>query len=593
MTPRPRPVHSIHRRRLAPAALAMLVLLAAGTASAQDLILTVGFDPTRCDFTDLQAAIDFAAGSNAASKELRLAADRRFEGVAITIADDSVSLVGGYQSCSAALPFDETTLLGGTGESAVTILGGTGGRHRVTLARLEIESGAAPAGGGLRIDGDVEVHLRDVDLAFNRAGRGGAIHLDGGATLRLESSVVEENVAAAGASADAAEGAEGGGIWCRGSEILIERDGRVRLNRAEDGRGGGLFLDGCRLRAAVPWAISDNQAHLGAGIHATGGSELALTGPPESPVLLRRNRARVLGTTAGAGGAAFVAGGSTLIADNVHFTGNSADFPSLLGGGESSGGALHLEEATARIRRTLATGCSEPLACSAFRDNQASHGAAITVTGAPAALELLDTVVEDHFGRSTIRVAAGAFAHLEGVAATANEGAALMQVRGAHAVLGFTTIAGNQPGEALFELLADPETGAPPRLEIYSSIVHEPGDVFEESDAGAQLTVDCLVSHTDPVPGAFVVVADPLLDEDLRPLAGSSPAIDLCDSAVYVPVARDLELDRRGFDSVLPDHSPGAVFDAGADEVAPTAIFASGFETGDAAEWSREVGGGG
>ena len=112
------------------------------------------------------------------------------------------------------------------------------------------------------------------------------------------------------------------------------------------------------------------------------------------------------------------------------------------------------------------------------------------------------------------------------------------------------------------------------------------------ASAGSAIEGDCLLlDTTSGLTSHFssLVGFDPGFQDagsgDLH-ISRSSPAVDSCDNASYVPLDSDYDLETRGYDfSSEPDLL--GPFDRGADEVRP--LFADGFASGNTVAWSATV----
>lgn len=129
-----------------------------------------------CDHSDLQDAINAAADGG----EVRLQSET-FTGN-FGISNKSLTLIGGFESCTATEPSAKSTLDGtGNGDNVVLDIYDNediGDSWLVELENLEItngnESGSFDRGGGIHVEDDFWVTLTDVNVNNNSAETKGA-----------------------------------------------------------------------------------------------------------------------------------------------------------------------------------------------------------------------------------------------------------------------------------------------------------------------------------------------------------------------------------------------------------------------------------
>lgn len=252
--------------------------------------------------------------------------------------------------------------------------------------------------------------------------------------------------------------------------------------------------------------------------------------------------------------------------------------------------------------------CAESDLCSRLSDNTlvaagGTAGAAAGV-GLGAELNIYQTLVAHNRTANlgaqvgTVFESLGGKLRVEGVTLFANEAAELFALFGGEtAEIAFVTASRNGRTPPAFPVPAHPlftDTGATVRL---NSSIFWPNNSFRVSDFDDILEADCLmVSSTTGLPSGATLIstADPLFRNaaagDMR-LVPWSPAVDFCDTALYVPTHHDRDGEPRGFD--LPGNpnglpgvaAPSGIYDLGADEVRDV-IFYDGFESGSLNAWS-------
>lgn len=236
------------------------VLLLLGTiAPARAAVVYVG---AGCDFTDLQQAIDAAPASG---NEIRLA--KSLTNQHVNIDGKSLSVIGGFESCSAQMPNPALlhTISAGshTDDSVITIRGAV----EVVLQNLVISDGKESSGGyggGIDFIGRGSLVLSHVGVQNNRAGHGAGINVDpdGITSLTLkEGSYVYNNTATY----------SGAGIRLEGQSRLYMIDGTSSINGnsttgTSDGHGGGLQIVGPARADIGSGVISGNSSMYGGGI---------------------------------------------------------------------------------------------------------------------------------------------------------------------------------------------------------------------------------------------------------------------------------------------------------------------------------------
>jgi hypothetical protein len=285
---------------------ACLLAFAASAATADAAVLRVGRgDDPACQFTSLQAAVDYAS-THAGPHEIRLS-EAHYYGVAVTMVNLQADLRGGFLSCSSELQGGYATLHGNGTQSVLWVKNELDQTQQ--FERLLIREGGSDGidGGGIRVGGSMVLQLRQVLVEGNRARSGGGVYVSYLSRLELlEGTHVRFNTAVSGgglalgngttaylrgpdvAISDNLASSVGGGVDLRSNSRLFvgdlggtgEGDQGVHVigNRAGE-YGGGINLDGSdrgALLDARDLAVENNTAPNGAGIAARFGAEIRL-----------------------------------------------------------------------------------------------------------------------------------------------------------------------------------------------------------------------------------------------------------------------------------------------------------------------------
>lgn len=590
----PRPIRdhdSLTRFRALPlGGVPLLVFAAALTATtASGTVWTVGAG-VECNFSDLQAAIDAAAVSNAAERVIEVAKDQTYANIHLEIADTSVRITGGFASCGGTR--SGQTRLSGAGDpgSVVEVYAATG-RPQVTLEHLELSGGrwgGGANGNGLEIKGPVDVTADDLFVYDNDGQPGGGVDVtgndDGVPLLRLRNTTISSNKTSWG----------GAGLACReGAEVIGEGSNTIIWNTAGlPLNGGGLLATtGCHMALYGYHRIANNRAARGGGIRLTGEARLELLSDATGSVVLDNNWADW--DAAGM----YVSGtGTELVAVNVRVQNNDVL------GDYGKGAALLLEAgATALIEGNPSSGCPSSGRCSVFTNNDALFSVIHVGSGAQAVMRRTWIQYHDE-GERTVDVVdlrpsiyGSTSLSLESVVVHHNAATDLMRTWGAgDLAVENVTIADNSVTNVFRQTDYDQYEPATGTIDLAASIVWEQhGTALFAADNPAGVTADCnLVFDAATLPsGSDAEVAPPAF---ANPAAGdyhltaSSAALDFC-AGPTDPSRLDVDGEERGVDTPSrPSRFPGAFIDAGADELdsAPPALFRDGFESGDRSAWS-------
>lgn len=221
-------------------------------------IITVGGDPNGCQFSNIQDAIDSIPFSG--TGEIHIATNKIYN-ENLVIDDINISLIGGYQDCTAAgspfiQPSDNKVFINGGNSGSVIKVIGNFVDKTILLRNLRLIEGFGLApngeftgGGILSYETSADILLNNVDVTSNDAQYGAGISIIGGVTnMLIQESLVNNNLAKYGA-----------GIYCLGtgidgSSIMMGDNSGVVANVANGipvsddskfGRGGGVYVDSC------------------------------------------------------------------------------------------------------------------------------------------------------------------------------------------------------------------------------------------------------------------------------------------------------------------------------------------------------------
>ncbi len=574
------------------------ILLAASSlaVSAPAHAFFVGSDPA-CTHASIQAAIDAAAANGSGMDTIYVAGNQTYTGQALTIAGHDVWIRGGYSNCSASQPaMGQRAALDGAGNGGnpVIRIDNVGARRgNIILWDIELTGGHVPngEGGGLRVEGNLEISLTGVRLRANSALRGGGLYVKGQSETEPASLGILDSFDSGNASLiQDNQASEGGGLYADESSST-QATLRVENNQAI--RGGGLFLNGANSSTnayVLPNSpsgagIRNNLASEdGGGVFMTNGAsfETQRTSPGQPEVELRGNRAGRHGGGLYAGSGTFAALRRIIVADDQSGTlmpGNGGGFYVAMGAyvlfdGVDPGmgiGAFCAEELPcAALSGNIAgstqhaglgggayieSGGNLTLRYTGVNNNQADDGAAVWVGGGfPGnGANLYSVLMTGNSSTGALLVAAnGAFLHIEGATLAANQVGSLMRLDQSNA-------------------------------EVFGSILHQPDSPLLTTIGTSSMATQCVVASSNFDPTGDVRVDDPMFIDanagNYR-LAAGGPAIDACTSFVSVLGTYDYALQLRGVDQPgVPDE--GGSYDIGAFEMplVPDVIFISGFES--------------
>jgi hypothetical protein len=541
------------------APVARLVALAAGllagTASqAAPQLFTVGAvdDQFGCTHTSIAAALQAAQLNGPELDYIVVTNSAGYAGQALRITSQSVEIRGGFSNCG--LSADEGqpfALIGGNGiDPLLRIEPAATGEYEVRLENLRLSGGGNPGvdGGAIHLRPGtltfVKLVLSHTELSGNRANRGGGIYAvrgpapDGDYTVLLKPGTrITGNTAAGG----------GGGLNINDGALHVEaHDVRIAGNTA-GGAGGGIFVSNGRL-------IVGNPEQAG----------------PRNDV----SGAQVEGNSAGTiGGGIYLFGASTLMnAQELIVEWNDA--------ATSGGGIAASNGAKLRLVRDSSDGlgwlCPRERECTRLSQNRAGGGTATGSRGGALALyssqaELAQAVVRHNEAQdaSGIYVEGASVLRAEGVVFTGqrstdqpSQGSAVIRAyyvapaQPPELLIAYSTFMGNvrrgtdgnlQRGldvagwnNTVFSTYSSAYLDSPYPWVMYGPhvsdcIVQRSGGVL---DGHGTHTRNTAVAQTNT--GVFLNGAL----NDWRPRF-SSPLVDFCNSAAYIPRYRDRDLQPR------------------------------------------------
>lgn len=255
-------------------------ILSGNTTSVFATVYTVGPDPTACNFSMIADAVAAAAAHPGADRIniVQSQSDATYSAQAITINNQDLAIVGGYQSCGDSATPTTTTLIFGTGNGGNSIFTIIGSSH-VLLSNLQIASRphdpVAAKGGGIFFSGSGTLTVSSSVITGNKAVDGGGIYLhESGGPLTL---LVNANSLISGNTA----GTEGGGIDIQGGTLTLTSS-QVDGNSASNGGGIAIVSTSNTKSTVTSSTIEGNIAYVGGGIWATGPGELRIAGPSTS-----------------------------------------------------------------------------------------------------------------------------------------------------------------------------------------------------------------------------------------------------------------------------------------------------------------------
>lgn len=578
---------------------ALFLALPGWSTTSLAAIYSVG-SGTGCTHSTVQAALNAAASDPSSTQHLIKLPSGQMLVADLTLANPvtTISIEGGYPTCTASSPTGVTTLRRDPSVSVARILSISNNASRrvsVALSRLTLTDGvsnSALGGGGLYITGRINVLIGERVRIENNQSRtgggisigaltlpengpalvfsgdydtnsqpkirnnlatldGGGIYAWGGATIIASGIEISGNVARRhGGGIAAVGGIQGSSIHLQNlgvtfSEISNNVAGTSGFSTTS-GFGGGVYLqhwDFQQEAGSYPipqLALSNNTANLGGGMYVDGSTDGRRT--------VKLTSAAVNGNTALArGGAFYLRNGVQLEMSHK----------------EDGGWCLAL---------------IIPVRCSGLNSNTAQNQGGAGATGAGAALYMeadADTPDSatpianiyrtnisgnDDAGGAVFHVGNKARLNIEASLLRDNKATGVYPVlvhneSGMRLTVRYNTILANDI-ERLFYTIAQP-------VDLQGSIVWDPGKMLAWLVDGAYIyQAGCLISHPNPqvVPEKGVYTVNPRLDSQGRP-RGSSPALDVCDNLNHTPI-RDIAYQERdrdvpGVERVWGNHDLG------------------------------------
>jgi hypothetical protein len=280
------------RSELMMAAALALLLASQGQAA----IFTVGPVGTGCTHTNIQAAVNSAAGT-AGADTIRIARNATYTAQQITInSSEELYLIGGFATCAATTPNSPATELSGAGGNQAPVLDIR--TSSVTyLQNLRITggdntpSGGFGFGGGIFFTGSGALDIVNSSIDGNSANLGGGIYALGSATT---SEVFVRNDVVIGFNTARVSG---GGIVAAGLEFVVEGANTTILSNQALGIGGGGIggLGG----------VHGNSAVFGGGIAAIGETDSGRNAEVQVYSTIAGRPAQISANTASSQGGAF------------------------------------------------------------------------------------------------------------------------------------------------------------------------------------------------------------------------------------------------------------------------------------------------
>ncbi|HET7843793.1 MAG TPA: hypothetical protein VFL14_06560 [Xanthomonadales bacterium] len=567
-------------------------------------VFTVGSDAA-CTHGNLLSAISAASTNGAGLDEIRLATNLAYNSIVAPIASHSVTIRGGYSSCSDTTASGRTVLRGTTaGASGTIATSGTAAAYELNVENLELREGGNTTrrGGALRIEGNFIVRLRNSVVTENLAGRGGGIFIDGidDAELVIDAnSIVSSNVAAV----------SGGGIYCQRNG-MVTLDGVIVANTAQDGtgdptesgNGGGVTLFGCFMNQnASPGllgVLANTADRHGGGYYLRNAARLFVIGNANAPGRIAENTAGDTGGGIAIYDAPALAQPSEAEIDNSYVDANVA--PRGAGIGLVAGGS-------ARSARTRAAGaCHNDTLCSTMRDNDYPATAAAGIgcaayVGPGGILKLRGTRVERNCPRGsgwTFRQGGDSRLELDSTVVADNRGADpfFLEAPFTGALeIGWSTITRNFASLRIGMFSVPSGSINTGSLRVYGTLLGEPFERLITVSGGGGLppmvfAFDCLVVDTtftqSVTPYRAIAMMPPYGMAapgvgNYRLAAGTARPVDWCDQGQVLPrIAGDAGGVATIYDAPIANQFGPR--DIGAYEFVvasqPDPLFANGFE---------------
>ncbi len=533
-----------------------------------------------CNYNSIQQAID----SGVDQVRISIATDY-FEN--IVIQNNNIALIGGYASCFVANTqvnnISGYSTIDGGGNGTVIQVNNDNNSYDVNFTNLRLINGsyALIAGtGGISLNGTAtRVNMDNLWISDNLGSGISANDID---ILVIKDSLIFNNT-----------NLNGAGIYCDHSFVTIYGNTAINANTASI--GGGIFAtnqcgftiySGQAFPASGSSGINSNTASQdGGGIYATQASTINMFGHEvdfgNGNILGDKTRAVYLvSNTANNGAGIYLEGiNTTANLSGIFFTSNEAN---INGGGIAVTNNAQL----GLVRYDLP--CYSDIRCNHFSGNKAGTG--LTGGGAIYAnnssqIGITNTYFADNtagFGNA-IWVTGNVTGTIESSVFIGNKG---YSGRVGNHVIGIESSSNLTLG---FNTLVD-NLAATSAIGLYSSHIENIGNILYEYASGATMTLNsstatnyCLLSRdTTGLTGLNIIQAvfDPFVDRSTRDFhldeTSGVSAIDQCDTSVYSPSNKDMDLEPRGIN--LPIANTDGPYDIGADEFFVEDLFKNGFE---------------
>ncbi|MEM7703913.1 MAG: hypothetical protein AAF358_00080 [Pseudomonadota bacterium] len=538
--------------------------------------IRVGSD-SECDFSSLGDALDAAA-----DRDLILVnSGTNFLTNGLEIIEKSLTLIGGYPSCTADEPDPDarSTMSGVALNSVLEIQNATATQRTVVVRNFVIRGGRADqtGGGGIDIRENVRVRLDNVWVQENESTTGGGISIRGlgfPASLRLEGGT---RVGLASEMFGNTASEEGGGIFCRRAAIEWV-DATIEWNAAEE--GGGLYAFECQVTtppitddgpAQIVGALNNTAASIGGGISlrsiGVGESSIQLSSSPQRQILIS-------GNSAGGDGGGVALSESSFIGDGIAIVDNQSG---------NSGGGVRVFSSIFDLDRGDGGTCANLQRCSQISGNTAetSAGAVYVLSGTA---DLRQTFIDNNESdRAPVILATGndTMVVMRSVQISGNVETGLVNstlMFGSRAVfdMNFVTVTGNT-SDRVIELINNSS------LAVSNSIWWEPAMELVAGDESSGTASACMNASDDSSLSADTRDPDfEIIVQNGQPpiyaLADTSPNVDAC--AGVAMKGMGLSLDALGEPRFVdqPDIANGPGFqDRGAFEL-QLPLLSDGFE---------------
>ncbi len=538
--------------------------------------IRVGSDP-ECDFFSLIDAFDAAADRDS----ILVNSGTNFLTNGFEINEKSLTLIGGYPSCSADEPDPDarSTMSGVALNSVLEIQNATATQRTVVVRNFVIRGGRADqtGGGGIDIRENVRVRLDNVWVQENESTTGGGISIRGlgfPASLRLEGGTrVGLDSEMFGNTASE----EGGGIFCRRAAIEWV-DATIEWNAAEE--GGGLYAFECQVTtppitddgpARIVGALNNTAVSTGGGIRASsigvGESSIHLSSSPQRHIIIS-------GNSAGGDGGGVALTESSFSGDGIAIVDNRSG---------NSGGGLRVSRSIVDLDRGDGGACANLRRCSQIAGNSA-EGSAGALFVLSSTVDIRQTFIDNNESdRNPVILATGndsmVVMRSVQIARNVETGLGISQLMfGSTAMfdMNFVTVTGNT-SDRVIELFNNSS------LAVSNSIWWEPAMELVVGDETSGTVSACMNASDD---SAFLAdTRDPdfeIIVQNDQPaiyaLAETSPNVDAC--AGVAMKGMGLSVDAMGEPRFvdIPDIANGPGFqDRGAFEL-QLPLLSDGFE---------------